>query len=63
MTPFPEYAHASFSRKGKRESMELPRRTQGNPDGSLWAADVAHFVRKPKGGKGVVVETDIKESA
>lgn len=29
------YAHASFSRKGERKSMELPGRTQGNPDGSL----------------------------
>ncbi len=43
--------------------MELPGRTQGNPDGSLWAADVAHFVRRPEGGEGVVVETEIKESA
>lgn len=37
---------------GERESMELPGRTQGNPDASLWAADVAHFVRRPVGGGG-----------
>lgn len=42
--------------------MELPGRTQGNPGGSLWAADVAHFVQRPKWGMGVVVETEIKES-
>lgn len=41
--------------------MELPGRTQGNPDGSLWAADVAHFVRRPSRGEGIVVETKIKE--
>lgn len=34
------HAHASFSRKGDRKSMELPGRTQGNPDGGLWAADI-----------------------
>lgn len=32
--------------------MELPRRTQGNPDGGLWAADEAHFVQRPEGGGG-----------
>lgn len=34
--------------------MELPRRTQGNPDGGLWAADEAHFVQRPEGGGGGV---------
>lgn len=45
-----EYAHASFSRRGERKSMELPGKSQGNPDGSLWAADVAHSAQKPTGG-------------
>lgn len=39
--------------------MELPGKTQGNPDGSLWAADVAHSVQKPLKGEGAVVETQI----
>lgn len=52
VSPLPENTHASFSRKGEKESMELPGRTQGNPDGSLWAADIAHFVQRPVGGRG-----------
>lgn len=56
-----EYTHASFSRKGEKESMKLPGRTLGNPDGSLWAADVAHSVRRSEAGEEVVVETEIKE--
>ena len=34
--------------------MELPGRTQGIPDGSIWAADVAHSVRRPGRGRGEV---------
>jgi len=35
-------------------------RTHGNPDGGLWAADVAHFVWRPDRG-GAVAQTEIKE--
>lgn len=57
------HAHASLSRKGDRKSMELPGRTQGNPDGGLWAADIRSTVcAETFGGVEIGVDTKLKEA-